>query len=125
MLHARHAAHVLGPYAVSYTHLDVYKRQEHQRSSENGVGTDYFTGWNEKTGFTDLLAHEYTHSWNGKYRRGKDLWVPNLNVPMQDSLLWVYEGQTQYWGCLLYTSILHHETFQNKFQTNAHLQTSS
>ena len=74
---------------------------EHQRSSENGVGTDYFTGWNEKTGFTDLLAHEYTHSWNGKYRRGKDLWVPNLNTPMQDSLLWVYEGQTQYWGNVL------------------------
>lgn len=74
---------------------------EHQRSSENGVGTDYFTGWNEKTGFSDLLAHEYTHSWNGKYRRGKDLWVPTLNTPMQDSLLWVYEGQTQYWGNVL------------------------
>ena len=74
---------------------------EHQRSSENGVGADYFTGWNEKTGFTDLLAHEYTHSWNGKYRRGKDLWTPNFNVPMQDSLLWVYEGQTQYWGNVL------------------------
>ncbi len=74
---------------------------EHQRSSENGVGTEYFTGWNEKTGFTDLLAHEYTHSWNGKYRRGKDLWTPNFNVPMQDSLLWVYEGQTQYWGNVL------------------------
>ncbi|MBP3984910.1 M61 family metallopeptidase [Pseudoxanthomonas helianthi] len=74
---------------------------EHQRSSENGVGTDYFTGWNEKAGFSDLLAHEYTHSWNGKYRRGKDLWTPNLNVPMQDSLLWVYEGQTQYWGNVL------------------------
>ncbi|WP_256645988.1 M61 family metallopeptidase [Thermomonas paludicola] len=74
---------------------------EHQRSSENGVDTDYFTGWNEKTGFTDLLAHEYTHSWNGKYRRGKDLWTPNFNVPMQDSLLWVYEGQTQYWGNVL------------------------
>ena len=74
---------------------------EHQRSSENGVGTDYFTGWNEKTGFTDLLAHEYTHSWNGKYRRGADLWTPNYNVPMQDSLLWVYEGQTQYWGNVL------------------------
>lgn len=74
---------------------------EHQRSSENGVGTDYFTGWNEKSGFTDLLAHEYTHSWNGKYRRGKDLWTPNFNVPMQDSLLWVYEGQTQYWGNVL------------------------
>ena len=74
---------------------------EHQRSSENGVGADYFTGWKEKTGFTDLLAHEYTHSWNGKYRRGKDLWTPNFNVPMQDSLLWVYEGQTQYWGNVL------------------------
>ena len=74
---------------------------EHQRSSENGVGTDYFTGWKEKAGFTDLLAHEYTHSWNGKYRRPADLWTPNYNVPMQDSLLWVYEGQTQYWGNVL------------------------
>ncbi len=74
---------------------------EHQRSSENGVGTDYFTDWNEKSGFTDLLAHEYTHSWDGKYRRPADLWTPNYNVPMQDSLLWVYEGQTQYWGNVL------------------------
>ncbi len=74
---------------------------EHQRSSENGVEADYFTDWKEKIGFTDLLAHEYTHSWNGKYRRGKDLWTPNFNVPMQDSLLWVYEGQTQYWGNVL------------------------
>lgn len=74
---------------------------EHQRSSENGTGTDYFTGWNEKTGFSDLLAHEFSHSWNGKYRRGADLWTPNLNVPMQGSLLWVYEGQDQYWGNVL------------------------
>lgn len=74
---------------------------EHQRSSENGVGTDYFTDWKEKVGFSDLLAHEFTHSWNGKYRRGADLWTPNFNVPMQDSLLWVYEGQTQYWGNVL------------------------
>ena len=74
---------------------------EHQRSSENGTGTDYFTGWKEKVGFDDLLAHEYTHSWNGKYRRPADLWTPNYNVPMQGSLLWVYEGQTQYWGDVL------------------------
>ena len=74
---------------------------EHQRSSENGVGTGYFTDWKEKAGFSDLLPHEYTHSWNGKYRRGADLWTPNYNVPMQDSLLWVYEGQTQYWGNVL------------------------
>jgi predicted metalloprotease with PDZ domain len=74
---------------------------EHQRSSEDGEGTDYFTGWNAKQGFDDLLPHEYTHSWNGKYRRPADLWVPTLNTPMQDSLLWVYEGQTQYWGNVL------------------------
>lgn len=74
---------------------------EHQRSSEDGVGSDYFTDWNKKTGSTDLLAHEYTHSWNGKYRRPADLWTSNYDVPMQDSLLWVYEGQTQYWGNVL------------------------
>ncbi len=74
---------------------------EHQRSSENGVDTDYFTDWNKKSGSTDLLAHEYTHSWNGKYRRPADLWTTNYDVPMQDSLLWVYEGQTQYWGNVL------------------------
>ena len=74
---------------------------EHQRSSENGEDPEYFTGYDAKSGFSDLLAHEYTHSWNGKYRRGADLWTPNYNVPMQDSLLWVYEGQTQYWGNVL------------------------
>jgi predicted metalloprotease with PDZ domain len=74
---------------------------EHHRSSENGVGADYFTAWNEAAPGRDLLAHEYTHSWNGKFRRGADLWTPNFNVPMGDSLLWVYEGQTQYWGFVL------------------------
>ena len=74
---------------------------EHQRSSEDGEDSDYFSEWNAKVGFSDLLAHEYTHSWNGKFRRPADLWTPNYNVPMQDSLLWVYEGQTQYWGNVL------------------------
>ena len=74
---------------------------EHQRSSENGQELGYFKDWDAKTGSGDLLGHEYTHSWNGKYRRPADLWTPNFNVPMQDSLLWVYEGQTQYWGNVL------------------------
>ncbi|HVB37461.1 MAG TPA: hypothetical protein VND92_02950, partial [Vicinamibacterales bacterium] len=74
---------------------------EHHRSSEDGTSGDYFTNWaNAYTG-RDLLAHEYTHSWNGKFRRPADLWTPNFNVPMRDSLLWVYEGQTQYWGFVL------------------------
>jgi predicted metalloprotease with PDZ domain len=74
---------------------------EHQRSSNNGTTPKYFTGWD--TGFIsrDLLPHEYSHSWNGKYRRPADLWTPNFNVPMRTSLLWVYEGQTQYWGNVL------------------------
>jgi predicted metalloprotease with PDZ domain len=74
---------------------------EHQRSSDNGVDPRYFTTWDTAFISRDLLAHEYVHSWNGKYRRPADLWVPNFNVPMRDSLLWVYEGQTQYWGQVL------------------------
>ncbi len=74
---------------------------EHHQSSENGLSADYFTAWDENAPDRDLLAHEFTHSWNGKFRRGADLWTPNFNVPMGDSLLWVYEGQTQYWGYVL------------------------
>jgi len=74
---------------------------EHHRSSEDGTNPDYFTAWNKNAAVRDLLPHEYTHSWNGKFRRPADLWTPNLNVPMRDSLLWVYEGQTQYWGFVL------------------------
>jgi predicted metalloprotease with PDZ domain len=71
---------------------------EHHRSSENGVGADYFTKWKKNWAGRDLLTHEFNHSWDGKYRRGADLATPNFNVPMGDSLLWVYEGQTQFWG---------------------------
>ncbi|HEY3521057.1 MAG TPA: peptidase M61 [Rhodanobacteraceae bacterium] len=74
---------------------------EHHQSSEDGVSADYFTDWKGNAPDRDLLSHEYTHSWNGKFRRPADLWTPNFNVPMGDSLLWVYEGQTQYWGYVL------------------------
>ena len=74
---------------------------EHHQSSEDGMDADYFTAWEDAAPGRDLLAHEYVHSWNGKFRRPADLWTPNFNVPMGDSLLWVYEGQTQYWGFVL------------------------
>jgi Predicted protease with the C-terminal PDZ domain len=74
---------------------------EHQRSSDNGTGPKYFSTWETVFISRDLLPHEFSHSWNGKYRRPADLWTPNFNVPMRDSLLWVYEGQTQYWGQVL------------------------
>jgi len=74
---------------------------EHHQSSEDGVGADYLTDWANGGLERDLLGHEYTHSWNGKFRRPADLWTPNFNVPMRDDLLWVYEGMTQYWGNIL------------------------
>jgi predicted metalloprotease with PDZ domain len=74
---------------------------EHHRSSEDGTVPGYFTAWERNTDEHDLLPHEYTHSWNGKFRRPADLWTPNYNVPMRGSLLWVYEGQTEYWGYVL------------------------
>ncbi len=74
---------------------------EHHQSSEDGTKANYFTDWKAGVAGRDLLAHEYTHSWNGKFRRPADLWTPNFNVPMQDDLLWVYEGMTQYFGYVL------------------------
>jgi predicted metalloprotease with PDZ domain len=75
---------------------------EHHRSSENGTDRVYFTDLEKSAADRDLLAHEYTHSWNGKYRRPADLFSPDFNVvPERDSLLWVYEGQTEYWGNVL------------------------
>lgn len=74
---------------------------EHHRSSENGTDPEYFTDWANDGPNRNLLPHEYNHSWDGKFRRPADLWTPNFNVPMRDSLLWVYEGQDQYWGYVL------------------------
>jgi predicted metalloprotease with PDZ domain len=74
---------------------------EHHRSSEDGVKRGYFTDWASAQGDRNLLPHEYVHSWNGKYRRGADLWTPDFRTPMEGSLLWVYEGQTQFWGYVL------------------------
>ena len=74
---------------------------EHHRSSENGVTPGYFTEWDAGPGRRNLLPHEFTHSWDGKFRRGADLWTPDFRSPMRDSLLWVYEGQTQFWGYVL------------------------
>jgi predicted metalloprotease with PDZ domain len=74
---------------------------EHHRSSENSHDPDYFTKWKDNASGRDLLAHEYTHSWDGKFRRGADLWTPDFRTPMRNTYLWVYEGQTQFWGKVL------------------------
>lgn len=74
---------------------------EHHRSSENFVVPGYFTDWANTAPSRELLPHELVHSWNGKFRRGADLLTPTLDAPMQNSLLWVYEGLTQYLGAVL------------------------
>jgi predicted metalloprotease with PDZ domain len=48
-----------------------------------------------------LLAHEFVHSWNGKFRRPADLAVPYYEQPMETDLLWGYEGLTDYLGPML------------------------
>jgi predicted metalloprotease with PDZ domain len=77
------------------------KGLEHHQSSEDGTRANYFTDWAAGVAGRALLPHEYTHSWNGKFRRPADLWTPNFNVPMQNDLLWVYEGLTDYYGNVL------------------------
>jgi predicted metalloprotease with PDZ domain len=74
---------------------------EHHRSSEDGVKRGYFTDWDNKLADRNLLPHEFVHSWNGKYRRAADLWTPDYRTPMEDDLMWVFEGQTQFWGYVL------------------------
>jgi predicted metalloprotease with PDZ domain len=74
---------------------------EHHRSSEDGTERGYFTDWDNHLRDRNLLPHEFTHSWNGKFRRPADLWTPDYRTPMQDSLLWVYEGMTQFYGYVL------------------------
>jgi predicted metalloprotease with PDZ domain len=74
---------------------------EHHRSSENSVDPDYFLKWSDGPGRRGLLPHEFVHSWNGKHRRPAGLWTPDHNTPTRNSMLWVYEGQTQFWGYVL------------------------
>ncbi|MET0283976.1 MAG: peptidase M61, partial [Polyangiales bacterium] len=74
---------------------------EHHRSCESGTTGDYFTAWEKNVPNRDVMSHEYVHSWNGKYRRGADSWTPTFERPIRNSLMWVYEGQTQYWGNVL------------------------
>lgn len=74
---------------------------EHLRSSENQMEPKNFIAWEGMDWDRNVLPHEFSHSWNGKYRRPARLWTPDYRQPMQDDLLWVYEGQTQFWGFVL------------------------
>jgi predicted metalloprotease with PDZ domain len=74
---------------------------EHGQSSDNGVDEKSFSTQDKQLADSDLLSHEFTHSWNGKYRRPARLYQPTFETPEQTDLLWVYEGMTQYLGNVL------------------------
>ena len=74
---------------------------EHGQSSDNGVDENQFRDAAHQLSESDLLAHEFTHSWDGKYRRPTRLYQAEFSTPEQGDLLWVYEGMTEYLGNVL------------------------
>ena len=74
---------------------------EHHQSAEIVMPGNFFTDWEGTRSKNDIVAHEYTHSWNGKFRRGRDSCTSSFDEPIRNNLMWVYEGLTQYWGEVL------------------------
>jgi predicted metalloprotease with PDZ domain len=74
---------------------------EHGQSSDNGVDEKGYADDAHILAESDLLPHEFTHSWNGKYRRPVGLYQPDFATAQQGALLWVYEGMTEYLGDVL------------------------
>jgi predicted metalloprotease with PDZ domain len=70
---------------------------EHHQSNDSRVSENSLREQNS----IGVVAHEYVHSWNGKYRRPAGLATPDFQQPMIGDLLWVYEGLTQYLGYVL------------------------
>jgi predicted metalloprotease with PDZ domain len=98
-----YASHHYNVYHFLLTLSDVAGGEglEHGQSSDNGVGEKGFADPRHQLAEADLLSHEFTHSWNGKYRRPVGLYQPDFATPEQGALLWVYEGMTQYLGNVL------------------------
>jgi predicted metalloprotease with PDZ domain len=74
---------------------------EHHASSDNRTAENFLTDEDSRAVSADLLPHEMTHSWNGKFRRPSGLATPDYQQPMHGELLWVYEGLTDYLGKVL------------------------
>jgi predicted metalloprotease with PDZ domain len=75
--------------------------QEHHESSDDRVAENTLADPNRALLEAGLFPHEYTHSWNGQYRRPTGLATRDFQQPMEGDLLWVYEGLTTYLGTIL------------------------
>ena len=96
-------AHHYRDYHFLYTLSDhvAHFGLEHHESDDSRVDERALVDDTARKLSAGLLPHEYVHSWNGKYRRPYDLATPDYQQPMQDDLLWVYEGLTNYLGFVL------------------------
>ena len=74
---------------------------EHHESSDNSLPAHSLESEGYGWVVSEILPHEFTHSWNAKYRRPAGLATPDYATPMKDELLWVYEGLTDYMGNVL------------------------
>ena len=59
--------------------------EEHHESSDDRAGENSLSEPGLRQGVAELLAHEYVHSWNGKYRRPEGLLSPDYQKPMDGS----------------------------------------
>lgn len=100
---ALYASHHYNEYHFLLTLSDVAGGEglEHGQSSDNGIGEKAYSTAASQLADSDLLSHEFTHSWNGKYRRPADLYQTDFATPQRGTLLWVYEGMTEYLGDIL------------------------
>ncbi len=76
---------------------------EHHESSDDRLGERTLLDEDLLTFFSELLPHEYVHSWNGKYRRPAGLVTKDYSEPLRGDLVWMYEGLTEYLGSVLAT----------------------
>jgi predicted metalloprotease with PDZ domain len=74
---------------------------EHHECADDRVSEKAFVDDGEARRAFSLLPHEFFHAWNGKTRRPAGLTTGGYEKPMQDDLLWVYEGLTNYYGEVL------------------------
>jgi predicted metalloprotease with PDZ domain len=74
---------------------------EHHESNDSRLAERTLLEPNASLVVGALLPHEFVHSWNGKFRRPADLTTPDFQKPMEDDLLWGYEGLTEFLGPLL------------------------
>jgi predicted metalloprotease with PDZ domain len=80
-----------------------YGGVEHAQSTDIGIQKNALSDEAHQLADADLFAHEFTHSWNGKYRRPAGIYQADFATPVQARLLWIYEGMTQYLGDVLAT----------------------